>query len=420
MSIGYACLALGVPNTGLKKCLMKNADEKRLQWLIDENLAALERMIDYNINNGIRLFRISSDLIPFASSPVNAIPWGQACGEQLARIGQKIRRSGMRVSMHPGQYTVLNAANAQTAENAAKELEYHVHFLDLLGVDGTHKVVLHLGGAYGDKRAATRRFEERYQALGEGVKARLVIENDDKTYHIQEVMEVGLKNRIPVVFDNLHHQANPGGESMDEYEWIAECAKTWGHSDGRQKIHYSQPNPQKRPGAHSQSIGIDAFLSFYSGLKEPKPDVMLEVKDKNISAIKCALCAAPEIDVGALEREWGRYKYLVLERSQQSYTLIRALLKDKAAYPAVAFYRLTEDALKKPIGTGDALNAAMHVWGYFKNLATPRQKEDFLKSLNGFANGAVPLASIKRKLYALATDHGQDYLLHSYYFVCPL
>lgn len=417
MSIGYACLTLGVPHTGLRKCLIKNADENRLHDLIAQNLDALERMVEYNIRNGIRLFRISSDIIPFASSPVNRIPWDRAYGEHLAAIGQKARDGGMRLSMHPGQYTVLNSPNEQTVENAVRELEYHARFLDALGMDGTHKIVLHVGGAYGDKPAAMRWFEDRYQRLADAVKSRLIIENDDKVYTIQDVLTLGRDNRIPVVFDNLHHRANPCADKASDREWIAECAKSWMPNDGKPKIHYSQPDPGKKQGAHSLSIGIDEFLLFYEDLDQAKPDIMLEVKDKNISAVKCVLSTVENRNIGALEREWGRYKYLVLEHSQQAYQQLRQLLKQKEAHPAIEFFRTVEAALRQPIGIGSAINAAQHVWGYFKDAATVRQKVDFAKTLDAYSSGQLPLASVKRRLHALAENCGQGYLLESYYFV---
>ena len=416
MSIGYACLALGVPNTELKTCLIKNADSKRLQELITGNLDALDRMVDYNLRNGIRLFRISSEIIPFASSPVNTVPWAQVFQGQLQDIGRKIRESGMRISMHPGQYTVLNSPDEKTAANAVKELEYHAALLDGLLSDSSSKIVLHLGGAYGDKHAATKRFIKRYKALNDHVKARLVIENDDRIFNIGDVLETGIANSIPVVFDNLHHQTNPSQDSISEAAWIAECAKTWAPKDGRQKIHYAQPDTEKKPGAHSASIGIDAFLCFYESLGTIRPDIMLEVKDKNISAVKCMLCTQMR-SMGDLEREWGRYKYLVLERSQQIYRQIRQLLNNKAEYPAVEFYRLTEAALALPMNTGSAINAAEHVWGYFKDLAAPKEKIAFLKCMDGYASGKGTLAAVKRKLYALSQAYGQEYLLESYYFV---
>ena len=108
MSIGYACLAIAVPGSDIKGCTLKNATEERLLSLIGHNLDSLERMIDYNVNNGIKLFRISSDLIPFGSSLAAELPWQQIYAESF-RISVIRSRAGMRVSMHPGQYTVLNS-----------------------------------------------------------------------------------------------------------------------------------------------------------------------------------------------------------------------------------------------------------------------------------------------------------------------
>lgn len=416
MSIGYACHALCVPNTTIQKCLIKNADEKRLHELIGGNIAALEKMVDYNIQNNIRLFRISSDIIPFASSPVCTIPWALTHGEALAKIGEKIRQSGMRVSMHPGQYTVLNSSSEKTQESAARELLYHAQLLNSLQADDTSKIVLHVGGAYGDKPAALHRFCQQYHRLDSRIKARLVIENDDTIYNIQEVLELGTRLSIPVVFDNLHHYTNPAGDAMDEAGWIRECAKTWRKQDGRQKIHYSQQDPCKKPGAHAKSIAIDAFMQFYKSLGEDKPDIMLEVKDKNLSAIKCLLCTAEKGEIAAIEREWGRMKYLVLEHSQAAYQSIRELLNDKTATPALAFYRLVEAALLEPAGRGSALNAAVHILGYFKEMATGRECAGVQKCMEEYQAGRKPLAALKRRLYALAQAYEQTYLLESYYF----
>ena len=160
MSIGYACHTLAVSGAEMKKCLLRNADEATLRGLIEWNLSALERMVDYNLQNGIRLYRISSDLIPFASSPVNRIPWALDYAERLAAIGRKILLGGIRVSMHPGQYTVLNSPDPTVAENAVRELVYHTQLLDALGIPASHRIILHIGGAYGDKPAALARFND--------------------------------------------------------------------------------------------------------------------------------------------------------------------------------------------------------------------------------------------------------------------
>jgi len=123
--IGYACLTIGVPHTRQKSCTLKNADEANLTAIIEHNLKALENIIDYNISQNIRLFRISSDLIPFGSSPVNRLDWWQLFDGRFKTIGRKIKAGGLRVSMHPGQYTVLNSSDADVVTRAVQDLNYH-------------------------------------------------------------------------------------------------------------------------------------------------------------------------------------------------------------------------------------------------------------------------------------------------------
>ncbi|MBP1743801.1 MAG: UV-endonuclease UvdE [Firmicutes bacterium] len=417
MKIGYACLTVGVPNTGMRTCTMKNARSERFIELIGNNLDSLENMIDYNIRNGILLFRISSDLIPFGSSPVNSLKWDKIFEERFHAIGQKIRRSGMRVSMHPGQYTVINSPNEDVAKRAAEDLEYHVRILDCLGTGPESKIVLHVGGVYGDKEEALRRFESRYRVLDDGIKRRLVLENDEKSYSIGEVLETALKLNIPAVYDNLHSKVNPGGSAGGDTYWIEECRKTWKAQDGDQKIHYSQQNHSKKRGSHSDSIRIGEFLEFYGRVSREDLDIMLEVKDKNISAIKCINSVAAGKSIRALELEWSRYKYLVLQNSPAAYLQIRKLLKDKTSYPVFQFYRLVEEAMMTESTTGSSVNAMQHVWGYFKDVSTEKEKYRFLKLTEDFEKGQAKASSVKAFLYRMAVKYEEHYLLDSYYFI---
>lgn len=235
MNIGYACITVGVKNTELRSCTQKNATETKLMELIEHNLKSLDTMIHYNINNKIKLFRISSDLIPFGSSPVNKLPWWEIYEQQLKQIGEKIKQSGMRVSMHPGQYTVLNSPDDKVVARAMEDLNYHTKVLDSLGVGPSHKIVLHIGGIYNDKPLAMQRFITNYSMLSEEVKKRLVLENDDKMYNIKDVLEISSHTKAPVIFDNLHNKINPPSDNKDEVPWIEDCKRTWKENDGQQK-----------------------------------------------------------------------------------------------------------------------------------------------------------------------------------------
>lgn len=417
MRIGYACLALGVPETGMRSSIMKNATPQKLREIIAHNLIALDHLIEYNIENGIRLFRISSDLIPFGSSPVNGLIWWEEFEAELRRIGDKILHSGMRVSMHPGQYTVLNSPDDGVVSRAVEDLVYHARVLDSLGTGPDHKIILHVGGVYQERENAKGRFRTAYRRLPLEIRRRLVIENDERSYDIEEVLELGLDLGIPVVFDNLHHAILNRDSSVSDSAWIEACRQTWKAVDGHQKIHYSQQNPGKRTGSHSESIRIEPFMAFHASIDRDDLDIMLEVKDKNLSAVKCINCTTNDRSIRKLEREWSRYKYRVLEGSHTDYLAIRALLKDKSAYPAIPFYSLVEHALERVTDAGGRVNAAQHVWGYFKNKATAAEKSAFSKHLDAFMEGRATIAPVKRFLWRLTEKYQECYLLDSYYFI---
>jgi len=415
MSIGYACIAVGLAGSNQRSCIAKNASEEKLNELIEHNLNALEVMIDYNIENDIKLFRISSDIIPFGSSSVNNLKWWESFASTFQRIGSKINNAGMRVSMHPGQYTVLNSLDESVVNRAILDLDYSACVLDSLGLSAKHKIILHIGGVYQNKVLAIQRFCENYNRLSESVKQRLVIENDDKSYNICDVLEIGKYMRIPVVFDNLHNTVNPYDNVHDEIYWINECKETWKEIDGRQKIHYSQQDPSKRVGSHSSTIRINEFLEFYKQIDYENIDIMLEVKDKNLSAVKCINCTSTK-KIKTLELEWSRYKYKVLECSQEHYLMVRKLLINKEDYPAIAFYNMIEDALQKEINIENSVNAAQHVWGYFKNQATEAEKRTCLKNIELLKKGEISTKSIKNILWKMTVKYEEKYLLSSYYF----
>lgn len=415
MSIGYACLAIAVPGSGMKTCLMRDADDERLLSLIGHNLDSLGKMIEYNVRNDIKLFRISSDIIPFGSSLAEELPWHDIYSERFESIGNDIRKAKMRVSMHPGQYTVLNSIDELVAERAARDLDYHARFLDSLGLGPEHKMVLHLGGAYGDKERAKERFVSRYKLLDPTVKKRLVLENDDKLFNIEDVLHTATEAGMPAVYDNLHNAVNPVDASCKDVEWIERCRETWTKEDGPQKVHYSQQNPDKRSGAHSESIRIDEFLDFHQEVSGTGTDIMLEVKDKNLSALKCINCVSNR-GIKALEFEWARYKYSVLEKAPENYYAIRKMLQDKKSYPALEMYGLIEESLETPITVNNAVNAAQHVWGYVNDKTSESEKKRFRNTLEKFTVGDTEIRPVKNLLLKLAQKYEKSYLLNAYYF----
>lgn len=283
--LGYACINTQLPASN-RTSRLSNATPDRLLELIRLNLQALDAIIEWNAAHEILLFRISSEVIPFGSHPVNTLQWADIFSSELTGIGEKIRVHGMRVSMHPGQYTVLNSPREQVVKNSTAELEYHTRFLDSLGLDCSHKIVLHLGGSYGDKNTSMERFIQCFDKLSESAKNRIVLENDEKNYTLADAISVSQNIRSPVVLDVFHHQWNPSHPENTLRELILLASSTWKEEDGRQKIHYSDQQPGKPPGSHSTSIDPAAFLDLYREVNDLELDIMFEVKDKEQSVLR--------------------------------------------------------------------------------------------------------------------------------------
>lgn len=417
INFGYACLGLGIVDTQIKSCRMHTSTPELLHKIIAHNLQVLMRLIQYNKNNGIHLFRITSDLIPFGSSPINSLNWQYEFSNIFEELGEAIRNASLRVSMHPGQYTVINSPDDDVVRRAIADLKYHEQVLNLLKTDSTNKIILHVGGAYADKRTAIDRFFKSWVHLSYEIRSRIALENDERIYNISDVLNIAYHLGIPAVFDTLHHAINPPKENLSETEWILKCAETWKLSDGRQEIHYSQQDSYKRQGAHSKSIYLEPFLKFHETIRNTDLDIMLEVKDKNLSTIKCNLLVSDKNSISLLEREWAKYKYTVLEHSPSAYQAIRVLLRDKKTYPAKEFYIILEHALDTPLEIKNVVNALLHVWGYFKNVAQTKEKQSFFSSLDKYKKDTLKLKTIKNQLYRLAEKYEKRYLLESYYFL---
>ena len=414
MKIGYLCLTYGITDANLKHITLKKANNENLLKIIQHNLKSLEKMIDYNIEHELSFFRLSSDLIPFGSSEVNTLNWEEVFKEDFERIGQKINEHEIRSSMHPGQYTVLNSPKEKVVENAVKDLDYHVRLLEALKQEQKSKIILHVGGVYGNKEEAINRFEESYQKLDQTIKDRLIIENDDKSYTIEEVLAIGKRNNIPVVYDNLHHALLPGDSEKGDAYYIKEAGKTWKEKDGKQKIHYSQTANNYKDGKHSKTIDLEIFSEFLKNI--PDVDIMLEVKDKDFSAIKVKHFLDPKEDINNLEKAWENYRYSLLERDPESAQELKNLLEQADDYPVIEFYEKIDQTLEKEVQKENALEAAAKVWEALKKKASEKEAKKYASYIQSYKKGSYSLKALKNLLLRIAEGQDHQKIKRSYYF----
>lgn len=283
MKIGYPCINLSLDCRSSRTFRLKNYSEERLIETIENNLNCLVKILKFNFNNKILFFRITSDLIPFASHPIMNFDWQEYFKTKFKEIGAYIKKNSMRITMHPGQFTVLNSKNDRVVQNSIKELQYHVDVLELLGLDPNAKIITHIGGVYGDKKTSIKRFIETHKTLNENIKNHYVIENDEKSYLLKDCLLINESTNIPVVLDSYHHFCYNKGETLQEA--IELTSKTWKKSDGIPILHYSSKHPIKGKYRHADEIDLNHFRSFLVRTNNYNFDIMLEIKNKEKSAL---------------------------------------------------------------------------------------------------------------------------------------
>jgi UV DNA damage endonuclease len=289
MKIGYPCINWTIGCKGDRTFRLKSYSERRLIDTARNNLDCLLQMLRFNVDHDMLFFRITSDLIPLASHPVCRFDWLAYFQDRLAEIGAYIMAHDIRISMHPGQFAVLNSPVDDVFENTIEDLRYHVNVLAAMGLDSMAKIQLHVGGVYGNKEESVWRFIRRYGSLDAAIKRRLVIENDDRAYTVSDCLRIYAETGVPILGDVLHHELNSSGESTAQA--ISSLSKTWGEEDGILMVDYSSQEPGGSRGSHTDSIALAPFERF---LRETQPtdfDIMLEIKDKERSALKAVQVA---------------------------------------------------------------------------------------------------------------------------------
>ncbi len=288
-------MRLGFPEKVLGEGGLPERDGRRWQNAphLRVSLELLETIFGYLERNDLRFYRVSQGLAPYASHPGMPQFHGQVdeCADELARLGAIARERGLRLTMHTNPYVVLSSAREEVLRAGVAELEWQARLFDHMGMGPESVIVVHVGSA------ATERFVAGVERLPEHARARIVVENDDKTVPLVEVCALAERVGIPVVFDLMHHHINdPHGVPDDEALRMA--LATWPEGV-TPKIHVSSPKTampdpedvarQRWPRlvAHADLIDPLAFEAFLAGPAAGAGDfdVMLEARLKDLAVL---------------------------------------------------------------------------------------------------------------------------------------
>ena len=170
MKIGYPCINYSIGKKTVSTFRLSSYSEEKLIQCINYNLATLVEILKFNIANNFMFFRISSDVIPFASHPICKFDWESYFNSEFKEIGKFVTKNNMRVSMHPDQFVILNSADEKIVQNSIRELQYHFKVLETMSLPYDAKIQIHVGGVYGNKEAAKSRFIKNFNSLEENLR----------------------------------------------------------------------------------------------------------------------------------------------------------------------------------------------------------------------------------------------------------
>lgn len=232
---GYACLNVTLGKRGGFRSMIKRTwEEKGLPHasrLIVENLETLCGIIEWNNQNGVKLYRMSSDMAPWASEyEFEQLPDWQLIRGLFEKAGQLAASGGQRITFHPGQFNCLTSPRDHVVQNCIRDLRIHGEIMDMMGLPSSQesKINIHLGGAFGEKEVAMDRWCKNFELVPENVRCRLTVENDDKAalFSAKDLHRVWQRTGTPTVFDSHHYEVGAKSEISYE-ESISLAASTW-------------------------------------------------------------------------------------------------------------------------------------------------------------------------------------------------
>jgi len=288
MRIGYACINMTLGDKGVttnRGMIRRTYDAKGLKYVSElalQNVRDLITVIKWNHDHGINFYRMSSDMFPWMSEyDFNDLPDIDRIRNLLSGLGKLITQYDHRVSFHPGPFNVLASPNTDVVRKTIAELNRHSQIMDMIGLPTSpfSKINIHVGGAYGNKSDALKRWSDNFQLLDTNTKSRLTIENDDKAncYTVSDLLYIHEHTKIPIVFDYHHHSCHNDGMSTEDALKLA--VSTW-PTDIIPAVHISEPRDTQNFRAHHDYVQNKVNTYGYD------IDLMFEAKAKELSVLE--------------------------------------------------------------------------------------------------------------------------------------
>lgn len=301
-------LRLGFPVKVVGGVGLKSSDTRRWQSNphLRTSLEHLSAVFDYLEAEAISMYRMASDLAPYATHPDLHQFHDQVkeSKKELKQIGRRVRNLDLRLSFHPSQFIVLNSPDEALRNRSIWDLRVQAEILDSMELGPEAVMVIHAGGSYGDNASGIDRWCQTWDILPERVRSRLVLEHDDLRYSAADVLKIHARTGVRLIFDLQHFWClNP--EQLELAPTLRKFLDTW-PSGVRPKVHISSPRTEMREvkrkdrktgrkktvlqapiwTGHADFIHPWEFIAFFRALPDLEADVMLEAKMKDLALLR--------------------------------------------------------------------------------------------------------------------------------------
>lgn len=296
INLGYSYKNINLKTTPNKKTtlakLKRSSDEEKVDILkkkFEANIRNLEKILKWNAQNGIYMYRIPSEFMPFAGLEWIREIWDPYTiyKDELLRIGQLANDLDQRLSVRPNRYVVLSSPKDKVVHNSINQINSQAEVLSSMNLKYQPLIDIQMGGHYNDKAGAFSRFKSNYEKLSDEAQMYLVIENDPKMYAPDELYELYYDIKIPILYDWSHHQWHRG--EWDPHYALNMCIDTfidlgWSRPP---KIHISSDVENAKRHHHTNYIRPYDFIQMCLDLTYEGPlDVMVEAKQSDEAVLQ--------------------------------------------------------------------------------------------------------------------------------------
>lgn len=291
--LGYACICTELRKNDIfasRTVRLATLKSKGIDYVKDlalQNLRDLLLILKWNKEHDIYFYRLSSEMFPFAGHLEHGYSL-EFADNLLKEIGQYARDNNMRLTMHPGQYDVLSSPSETVIANTVSDLKHHCEILDRMGMGPDSVMIIHGGGVYGDKNASLKRLEDNILKLPENVRNRLVLENCEMAYCVEDLLDISERIGIPIVLDFHHDDIHPSSNPIQTY--FDRVFSVWHKRGIKPKVHVSNSVPgitenDSKTARRKHSDYIQFLHNSLLTITFPI-DVMLECKMKEQAILR--------------------------------------------------------------------------------------------------------------------------------------